>query len=179
MGASDFYVDFNIEVPTIGEEFAKEAERRLRELAEGHNDIVGAAVSVESLVKAETPYLHRVRIVLYKKPQYLTVDEEHADPMAALRDALDAMEKRVQKSREKLRERSIPQADETTKVVYELTRDEVYGTYAKGAKPEEMLEQGRENIASRLMLTEGLSEEAAYFAADQILRVAVERTEGE
>ena len=36
---------------------------------------------------------------------------------------------------------------------------------------------GRETIASGLMLKEGLTEEPAYFAADQILRVALEKTE--
>jgi hypothetical protein len=36
----------------------------------------------------------------------------------------------------------------------------------------------RTEIASRLMVEEGLTEEAAYFAADQILRIAEERTSG-
>jgi ribosome-associated translation inhibitor RaiA len=179
MGSSEFYVDFNIEVPNAGEEFVREAERRLRELASGHNDIVGAAVSLVNLVKAQTAFLYEVRVVLYKRPQYLTVVEQHADPMAALRQALEAMEGRVLKSREKLREKPIPPSEKTKTVIYDLTAREVYATFAKGAKPAELLEEGRTRIASRLMLKEGLSEEAAYFAADQIMRVAVERTDGE
>jgi len=177
MGKSDFYVDFNIDVPDVGEAFVQEAEGRLRDLAEGHTDIVGAAVALDMPVKAETAYLHEVRIVLYKRPQYLNVTEQHADPMAALRRALDALEGQVLKSREKMRERGMPDSEQTDNVVYELTAREVYATYAKGQDPAQILEEGRTNIASRLMLNEGLTEEAAYFAADQMLRVAVEKTE--
>jgi ribosome-associated translation inhibitor RaiA len=177
MGSSEFYLDFNIEVPDVGDEFIQEAGRRLRELAGGHSDIVGAAVGLENLVKSETSYLYQVRIVLYKRPQYLTVVEQHANPIAALRGALDALERRVSKSRERMRENALPQSEKTNTVVYALTAHEVYATYAKSADPADLLEQGRSKIASRLMSDEGLSEEAAYFAADQIMRVAVENTE--
>lgn len=177
MGSSEFYVDFNIEVPDLGEAFVNEAQARLRSMADGHTDIVGAAVALEKPVKAETSYLHEVRIVLYKRPQYLTVTEQHADPMAALRRALDALEGQVQKSRDKLRERAVPASETTDNVIYGLTAREVYATYAKGADPAQILEEGRETIAGRLMLQEGLAEEAAYFAADQMLRVAIEETE--
>lgn len=136
-------------------------------------------MSLEKVVKSETPYLYEVRIVLYKRPQYLTVTETQADPVTALRGALDALETRVQKSREKLRERAIPNTGKTNTVVYDLTANEVYATYAKGTRPSQILEEGRERIASRLMLNDGLTEEAAYFAADQILHVATERMDGE
>jgi ribosome-associated translation inhibitor RaiA len=177
MGNSDFYVDTNIEVDGIGDEFVQEADRRLREMAQGHKDIVGAAVALEKVVKAETAFLYEVRIVLYKKPQYLRASEQHAEPIVALRTALEALEGQVLKSREKQRENSIPRSETTNTVVYELSAQEVYATYAKGIKPAEFLERDRTEIASQLMLEEGLSEEAAYFAADQMMRVAVENTE--
>lgn len=142
MGSSEFYVDFNIDVPDIGEAFVEEAERRLRGMADGHTDIVGAAVALEKPVKAETAYLHEVRIVLYKKPQVLTVTEEHADPMAALRGALDALEGQVVKSREKLRERGVPSSEQTDNVIYGLTAQEVYATYAKGMDPSQLWRRG-------------------------------------
>jgi ribosome-associated translation inhibitor RaiA len=177
MGSSEFYVDFNIEVPDMAAEFAQEAERGLRALTDGHTDIVGAMVSLENIVKAETAYLYEVRIVLYKRPQYLTVTEQQGDPLTALKRALDALEGQVLKSREKLRERQVPPSETTNEVIYGLTAREVYGAYARGARARDLLEEGRDNIASRLMVSEGLTEEAAYFAADQIMRVATERLE--
>ncbi len=73
MGTLEFYVDLNIEVPNIKDEFALEAEQNLRELAAAHSDLIGASVSVESLVEAESPYLYQVRIVVYKRPENLAV----------------------------------------------------------------------------------------------------------
>jgi ribosome-associated translation inhibitor RaiA len=177
MGSSEFYVDFNIDVPDVGEAFVEEAERGLRQMSDGHTDIVGAAVALEKPVKAEKAYVYEVRIVLYKRPQVLTVTEQHADPMAALRRALDALEGQVLKSREKLWERGVPASEQTENVIYGLTRQEVFATYAKGMDPAQLLEEGRTQIASRLLLREGLTEEAAYFAADQILRVVTEKIE--
>ena len=40
MGSSDFYIDYNIELSDIGDEFKRETEQRSRELAE-----IGPAVS--------------------------------------------------------------------------------------------------------------------------------------
>jgi hypothetical protein len=53
MGNMDFYVDFNIEVPMFKKSSACEAEQQLMNLAADHSDIVGAAVSLESIVKTE------------------------------------------------------------------------------------------------------------------------------
>lgn len=52
--------------------------------------------------------------------------------------------------------------------MYELTAREIYDTYAQGADPARLLEEGRIDLASRLQLAEGLSEEEALHAADQI-----------
>lgn len=47
-----------------------------------------------------------------------------------------------------------------------------YAKYAKGWQPEEVVEMDHTDIARRLMLEHGLTQDAADFAADQILLVA-------
>jgi len=50
--------------------------------------------------------------------------------------------------------------------------DEIHATYAKGWQPEDVLLMDHTEIARRLMLEHGLTQDAADFAADQILFVA-------
>jgi ribosome-associated translation inhibitor RaiA len=179
MGKSDFYVQFNIEVPNIGDEFTGEAERRLRELTEGHSDIIGASVALENIVKVQTPHRYKVRILLYKRPKNIAVTKKDSEPMTALANALDTVERKVYETREKLGTTQFKRAQDTEKIVYELSAEEVYATYTRGIDPSELLRDGRTKLAAKLMVEEGFDEEAAYYAVDQILRVAVERTETE
>jgi hypothetical protein len=172
MGSLDFYVDFNIEPQNIGEEFNLEAEHRLRDLAAGHSDLVGASVSLENIVKKESPYLYQVRIVLYKRPEDIVVVEKGVGPEIALKGALDALEKKVRASREKLDHGEERQAGMNEAVFQELTAQEVYATFVQDHDAEKLLQKNRMEIASKLMVEEGLKQEVAYFAADQILRVA-------
>ena len=177
MGKSDFYVQFNIEVPNLQDEFAREAERRLRELTEGQSDIIGASVALENIVKAQTPHRYKVRILLYKRPTNIAVTKKDAEPMTALANALDTIERKVYESREKLGTTQFKRAQDSEKVVHELSAEEVYASYARNADPSELIADGREKLAARLMVEEGFDEEAAYFAADQILSVAVRNIE--
>jgi TPP-dependent 2-oxoacid decarboxylase len=178
MGSTDFYVDFNIEVPNIQAEFALEAEQQIRSLTADHSDIVGAAVSLESIVKTATPYLYQVRIVVYKRPEDIAIIEKDSEPMIALRNALEALEKKVRVSRKKLSQSDSHRSEQIDTIFYELSADEVYATYAKNQKPTDVIHKSRTEIASELMVEKGLTEEAAYFAADQILFVAQKNTDG-
>lgn len=176
MGSLDFYVDFNIEMPNIGPEFTREAEQSLRKLASGHSDLVGASLSLEKIVATESSYLHQVRIVVYKRPEDIAVVEKDSDPMTALRNALNALEEKVRESREKLAQVDPHRMGDTQTVSNELSAEEVYATYAGDDKPEELIDKGRTKIASKLMVEDGLNQQAAYIAADQILRVAQEKS---
>jgi len=172
MGSSDFYVDYNIEVSAMGDEFKRETERRLQELASSHSDIVGAAVALEKTADTQTYDLYRVRIVVYKRPQDIVVIKQDAHPIMALRDALDTLEEQVRTSREKLAQKDTHRDTQIENVYYELSADEIYATYAKGWQPEDVLRMDHTEIASRLMVEQGLTQDAADFAADQILLVA-------
>lgn len=56
--------------------------------------------------------------------------------------------------------------------VYDMTARELYMGYAGGKTAEDLLDESRQQIAQRAMLEGGLDEEAAYYAADEILDYA-------
>ena len=172
MGSSDFYVDYNLEVSDVGDEFKRETEQRLQELAASHSDMIGAAVALEKTADTQTYDVYRVRIVVYKRPQDIAVAKEDSDPMVTLRNALDTLEEQVRASREKLSQRDTHRDSQIESVYYDLSADEIYATYAKGWQPEDVLQMDHTEIASRLMVEQGLTQDAADFAADQILLVA-------
>jgi ribosome-associated translation inhibitor RaiA len=134
--------------------------------------MVGAAVALEKTADTQTYDLYRVRIVVYKRPQDIVVTKQDAHPMIALRDALDTLEEQVRTSREKLAQKDTHRDTQIETVYYELSADEIYATYAKGWQPEDVLRMDHTEIASRLMVEQGLTQDAADFAADQILLVA-------
>lgn len=172
MGSSDFYIDYNIEVSDVGDEFKRETEQRLRELSSTSSDMVGAAVALEKVADTTTYDVHRVRIIVYKRPQDIVVTKQDPDPMVALRDALDTLEEQVRESRDKMAQRDTHRDSQIQSVYYELSADEIYATYAKGWDPEDVRSMDHTQIASRLMVEQGLTQDAADFAADQILLVA-------
>jgi ribosome-associated translation inhibitor RaiA len=172
MGSSDFYIDYNIEVSDVSDGFERETEQRLRELISDHSDMVGAAVSLEKVADTQTYDVYRVRILLYKRPQDLVVTKQDADPMVALRDALHTIEDQVRTSREKLAQKDTHRDSQIHTVYFDLSAEEIYATYAKGWQPEEVLRMDHTELASHLMVKEGLNQDAADFAADQILLVA-------
>ena len=179
MGSSDFYIDYNIEVSDVGDEFKRETEQRLRELAGSHTDMVGAAVALEKTVDTQSYDVYRVRIVVYMRPQDVAVSKEEADPMVALREVLDTLESQIRTAREKLAQKDTHRDTQIETVYYDLSADEIYATYAKGWQPEDVLQMDHTQIASRLMLEHGLTQDAADFAADQILLVAETLNDGE
>lgn len=172
MGSSDFYIDYNVEVSGVRDEFSRETEQRLPELASAHSDMVGAAVSLEKVADTTTYDVHRVRIVVYNRPRDIVVVKQDADPMVALRDALDTLEKQVREARDKLAQRNTHRDSQIEAVYYDLSAEEIYATYAKGWQPEDVLQMDHTEIASRLIIEQGLTQDAADFAADQILLVA-------
>ena len=108
MNAQDFRLEFYNEAPLSEElelELAAEADRRLRDLAEGHTDIIDASVSVEELTGAETPHRYQVRAVVYMRPDNVVAVEKQETVKGALKGALSAVERQVREYRNKLRER--------------------------------------------------------------------------
>lgn len=79
-----------------------EADSRLRELAGDHNDLTGAAINVRQPAQKQTSFIYEVTVVVYARPKHIAATEKEADPITALKNALNAVERQVRKKREKL-----------------------------------------------------------------------------
>lgn len=108
MTMQEFAFEFLNEVQSLGpqveDHLREEAERRLRTLQKGHTDLIGAAVSVEQPIHAETPFLFQARVVAYVRPKNIAATTEESDAMGALKGALDAVERQVREQRARLRQ---------------------------------------------------------------------------
>jgi ribosomal subunit interface protein len=79
-------------------------EDRIRDLAQGHTDITGAAVNLtQPSQDNETAYIFEATVVLYVRPENIAANEKEGDLEGALKGALDAVERQIRKKREKLR----------------------------------------------------------------------------
>jgi ribosome-associated translation inhibitor RaiA len=104
MGQTDFYVDFHNAI-NEDENLQIEAERRLLKLAEGHTDMVGAAVHMTEPAEGRASgYANEATVVVYGRPNQLAATEISDSPMGALKGALDAVERQVREQRARLRE---------------------------------------------------------------------------
>ncbi len=102
----DLNIEFYSEVKTLEDQLRPEAEQRLRELAKGHHDMVGAAIAIEEpAANRETPFVYRARVVVYIRPENISGEEQADTPQAALKGALDAVTRQVREKRRRLRTR--------------------------------------------------------------------------
>jgi ribosome-associated translation inhibitor RaiA len=77
------------------------AEERLRRLAAGHTDMIGAAINISRPASGETAYLHEATVVVYGRPENVAASEKESNAPLALKGALDAAERQIRKHREK------------------------------------------------------------------------------
>jgi ribosome-associated translation inhibitor RaiA len=179
MSKSDFHLDFYIRIPDpTSDRLELEADRRLRDLAADHTDMIGAAVAVEELSKEVTPHAYRARVVVYSRPKNIAAIEHAEAPEIALDQALAAAERQIRQKRDKL-SKHWQQAEELVRIdnIYDLTPAELYKTYFGETAPEDLLNRDRDDIAIVLMTHESLDKETAYYAADQILIFAHSTTD--
>lgn len=173
----DFHIDFNIETPeAINESILDETDRRLRALTEDRTDMIGAAVSLEAIAKGENSFLYQARVVAYMRPKQIASVAKNENPRFAIKDALSDLERKIKEYRTRLKE-TWQRTDIQTEIsVYDLSAKEVFNTFLDEDEedPEELLRQGRDKIASRLIANEGVDQETAYYAADRILEYSTE-----
>ncbi|MCZ7542344.1 MAG: HPF/RaiA family ribosome-associated protein [Anaerolineae bacterium] len=108
MDELDFAIEFHTDALGELEERALfgEADTRLRErLAAGHDDITGAAITIRLPAHGTTPPLYEATVVVYVRPENVAAIKQADNPVAALKGALDAVERQVRSKREKLRQR--------------------------------------------------------------------------
>lgn len=119
----DFTIEFNSQglSDQVEAEMFAEADSRLRELAGDHNDLTGAAINVRRPAKTETSFIYEVTVVVYARPKNIAATEKETDPIIALKNSLNALERQVRKKREKLRDRwKQPGNDPISQEVIEL-----------------------------------------------------------
>lgn len=102
MSMTDFEYEFYSKVHVDNDVEAK-TERRLRDLADGHRDMIGASVAVEQPASGETGHLYRARIRAYVKQDTVVAVEKENSVRAALQGALNAVERQVREHRDEVR----------------------------------------------------------------------------
>lgn len=123
----DFTIEFNSQdlSDQLEAEMFAEADSRLRELAGDHNDLTGAAINVRRPAKTETSFIYEVTVVVYARPKHIAATEKEDDPVIALKNSLNAVERQVRKKREKLRDRwEQPGSDPITQDVIDVLAGE-------------------------------------------------------
>jgi ribosome-associated translation inhibitor RaiA len=104
MTSTDFGFEFYSEIPDADEAFRAEAERRLLALTEGHDDLVGASVTMEELTGETTPHRYEATVIVFKRPDNVAATEKAETPEGALKGALSAVERQVRDLRDRMRE---------------------------------------------------------------------------
>ena len=99
-----FSFEYYSEIPGPEDKLRDEAERRLLALTEGHDDLVGASVTMEELTGETTPHRYQATIVVFKRPDNVAATEKAETPQVALKGALRAVERQVRELRDRLRE---------------------------------------------------------------------------
>jgi ribosome-associated translation inhibitor RaiA len=106
----DFAFEFHTDVEHLGDaqkqELRLEAERRLMDLAAGHTDLIGASLALRQLAHDQTPHAYEARVVGFVRPHNLAAVERAGTARAAVKGALDELERQVRDMRERLRDRS-------------------------------------------------------------------------
>jgi ribosome-associated translation inhibitor RaiA len=106
MDELDFTIEFSSDLTNEAMDMRlfEEADNRLRGLAQGHTDMIGAAVTVRQAAHGETPYLFKATVVVYVRPENVAATEKADNELAALKGALDAVERQVREDRRKRKE---------------------------------------------------------------------------
>jgi ribosome-associated translation inhibitor RaiA len=123
----DFTIELNSDLddPEVDGMLLAEADNFLRDLAEGHSDLTGAAVTVRLPAKAETPPLYEVTVVAYVRPENIAATAKQDTVDGALKRALDAVERQLREKRAKLRKRwERPEQGPVAQEVAEVTAAE-------------------------------------------------------
>jgi ribosome-associated translation inhibitor RaiA len=104
MNRTEFAFEYYSQIPDPEEVLRAEAERRLFALTEGHDDLIGASVTIEELTGETTPHRYEATVVVFMRPDNVAATEKAETSKGALKGALSAVERQVRELREKLRE---------------------------------------------------------------------------
>lgn len=100
----DFQFEFTSDIADPDDALRAEANDSLLALTEGHDDLIGASVTVEELTGETTPHRYEATVIVFKRPDNVAAKEKAGTAEAALKGALRAAERQVRELRERLRE---------------------------------------------------------------------------
>lgn len=100
----DFEFEFTSDIPDPDDALRAEAHDRLLALTQGHDDLIGASVTVEELTGETTPHRYEATVVVFKRPDNVAAKEKAETAEGALKGAVSAAERQVRELRERLRE---------------------------------------------------------------------------
>jgi ribosome-associated translation inhibitor RaiA len=104
MADLDFTLEFNSPLqPEIEAELFAKADTQLRQLSQGHQDIIGAAISIREPAKGESSYLYEATVVVYGRPEHVAATKKSKEIGVALKGALDGVERQIRERRNKLK----------------------------------------------------------------------------
>lgn len=162
-------IEFYSEIPSVGDDVREEVRERLGDLTVGHSDIVEASLAVEDIAGEENPFLYKVRLVLYMRPENIAVVEKGEKIRKTIKDTLSVAERLVREERTRRKEISHQPVKKEPDELYKLSPEELYDTYTPSRDPRSLLDEGRSKLASEMMMEEGMEQESAYYITDQIL----------
>ncbi|MFZ0544182.1 MAG: HPF/RaiA family ribosome-associated protein [Candidatus Promineifilaceae bacterium] len=101
----DFTLELNSEYlpDELEDNLFTEADRRLRSLAKGHHDLVGAAVTLKKPAHNVGTPIFEATVVTYVRPSNIAATEKADNPIMALKGALNGVERQIRKKRSRLK----------------------------------------------------------------------------
>lgn len=102
---TNFSFEFHTNVP--GADLLRtDVEAQLRDLATGHKDLTGASVALDVTLPAESTSRYQARVIAYMRPTNMVGVERHEMATAALRGAVEAVERQIREQRSRRKQRA-------------------------------------------------------------------------
>lgn len=98
-----FVFEFYNETDLPDAEYYEMAYDQITDLAEGHNDVVGASVSLKELSSDDTPHAYESIVTLNVRPTNISAREVAESALTSLQQSLEAAIKQVREKREQLK----------------------------------------------------------------------------
>ncbi len=106
MHAVTFDIEYTSDTPELTDALKEKVEKRLNKLTNGHKDVTGASLAIETLSGTNQHIDYRVRLVLYHRPENVASVRKGDAVSNLILEVLDAVERQVREQRERLRARN-------------------------------------------------------------------------
>lgn len=101
-----FDIEYSSSIPELTDTLKAKVEKRLQKLANGHKDLTGASLGIDTPSGAHQHKEYRVRLVVYRRPENVVVVQTGDSISSVLNAVLGVAERQVREQRERQRARS-------------------------------------------------------------------------